>query len=88
MNDSRSGRCHTGFIAQQMRDALAETGLARQDLAALVQQGYDSEAEDGGGGQYSIRYGELIALNTAMVQQLLRRVDALESEVRALKGES
>ncbi len=88
MNDSRSGRCHTGFIAQQMRDALAETGLARQDLAALVQQGYDSEAEDGGGGQYSIRYGELIALNTAMVQQLLSRVDALESEVRALKGES
>ena len=53
-----------------------------------MQQGYDSEAEDGGGGQYSIRYGELIALNTAMVQQLLRRVDALESEVRALKGES
>ena len=36
MNDSRSGRCHTGFIAQQMRDALAETGLARQDLACAA----------------------------------------------------
>ena len=86
MNSSRSERFHTGFIAQQLRDALTESGLSSQDLAALVQQDYDPAAEDGGGGQYSIRYGELIALNTAMVQQLLARVDALEPEVKQLKG--
>ncbi|RKJ79171.1 hypothetical protein D7X33_08490 [Butyricicoccus sp. 1XD8-22] len=88
MNDSRSGRYHTGFIAQQLRDALTETGLTRQDLAALVQQDYDREAEDGGGGAYSIRYGELIALNTAMLQNLMAQVDALKAEVRTLKGGS
>lgn len=86
MNSSRSERFHTGFIAQQLRDALIESGLASQDLAALVQQDYDPAAEDGGGGQYSIRYGELIPLNTAMVQALMARVDALEAEVKQLKG--
>jgi len=86
MNSSRSERFHTGFIAQQLRDALIESGLASQDLAALVQQNYDPAAEDGGSGQYSIRYGELVALNTAMVQQLLARVDALEAEVKHWKG--
>ncbi len=86
MNSSRSERFHTGFIAQQLRDALIGSGLASQDLAALVQQDYDPAAEDGGSGQYSIRYGELVALNTAMVQQLLARVDALEAEVKHLKG--
>ena len=53
---------------------------------SLVQQDYDPAAEDGGGGQYSIRYGELISLNTAMVQALMARVDALEAEVKQLKG--
>ena len=86
MNSSRSERFHTGFIAQQLRDALTESGLSSQDLAALVQQDYDPAAEDGGGGQYSIRYGELISLNTAMVQALMARVDALEAEVKQLKG--
>ena len=51
-----------------------------------MQQDYDPAAEDGGGGQYSIRYGELISLNTAMVQALMARVDALEAEVKQLKG--
>ena len=86
MNSSRSGRVHTGFIAQQMRDALLANGLDTQDLAALVQKGYDAEAEDGGDGLYSIRYSELIALNTAMVQSLLARVDALESRLQAQEG--
>ena len=86
MNSSRSERFHTGFIAQQLRDALTESGLSSQDLAALVQQDYDPAAEYGGGGQYSIRYGELIPLNTAMVQALMARVDALEAEVKQLKG--
>lgn len=78
MNASRSWRFHTGFVAQQVRDALEAGGLGRGDLAALVQQDYDPQAQDGGGGQYSIRYGELVALNTAMVQSLMARVDALE----------
>ena len=83
VNGSRSDRTHTGFIAQQMRDALTENGLDSQELAALVQKNYNAEAQDGGDGYYSIRYSELIALNTAMVQSLLDRVDALEQRLAA-----
>ncbi len=88
MNNNRSGRFHTGFIAQQMRDALAAGGLTRQDFAALVQQDYNPQAEDGGGGRYSIRYGELAALNTAMIQALLAKVDALEHKIEQMKGDA
>lgn len=68
----KSDRYHTGFIAQEVEQAIADSGLTNQDLAALV---HGSEAE---GGLYAIRYGELIALNTAMIQRLMARVDALE----------
>lgn len=82
MNGSRSGRYHTGFVAQQLREALETGGLNGQDLAALVQTDYDPQAENGGDGLYSIRYAELIALNTAMVQALTARVEALEAAFR------
>ncbi len=83
-NDGKSGRFHTGFIAQQLRDALFAAGLTAQDLAALVQQGYTPDGENDGA--YSIRYTELVALNTAMVQRLTARVEALEDEVSQLRG--
>lgn len=70
-NNGSSGRYHTGFIAQEMAQAIGENGLTTQDLAALIRDE---------NGQYAIRYGELIALNTAFIQQLLERVDALEQK--------
>lgn len=73
-----SDRFHTGFIAQEVERAVSEGGLTNQDLAALV------KGEDG---MYAIRYAEMIALNTAMVQKLMDRVDVLEAEIKQLKGE-
>lgn len=84
-NDGMSGRFHTGFIAQQMRDALNESNLTQQDFAALVQQNYDSSAENGGDGIYSIRYCELISLNTAMIQKLMNQIDELKAEIKEVK---
>lgn len=72
-----SDRFHTGFIAQEMEQAIADGGLTNQDLAALVQ------GEDG---MYAIRYAELIALNTAMIQKLMDENDALKDRVAALEG--
>ena len=69
-NNGTSDRFHTGFIAQEVEQAIADSGLDNRDLAALVKD------EDG---MYAIRYAELIALNTAMIQRLLDRVDALEA---------
>lgn len=88
-----SGRRHTGFIAQEVEEALRMGGKTTMDLAAL---GYDPDArryedneqtpETAGQGCYKIRYTELIALNTAMLQKLMTRVDELEQEIAALKG--
>lgn len=69
-NNGTSDRYHTGFIAQEVEQALADGKLTTQDLAALVR------GEDG---RYAIRYAELIALNTAFIQRLMDRVDALEA---------
>lgn len=77
LNDGTSGRYHTGFIAQDLETAVAQGGLTTQDFAALV---VDET------GRYSVRYTELIALNTAMIQSLLGRVDALEAKIKALEN--
>lgn len=78
MVNGTSDRYHTGFIAQDIKAALDESGLTAQDLAALVQRDYDPLSSENDG-LYSVRYEEMIALNTAMIQNLLMRVQALES---------
>lgn len=86
MIDGTSNRYHTGFVAQDIKSALEESGLSSQDLAALIQVDYDPLAAENNG-MYSVRYEEMIALNTAMIQQLMEKIDNLESEIRFLKGE-
>lgn len=82
MRGRQDGPQHIGFIAQEMKSALEADGMAMDDLAALSQFPGNGQEE----GMYTIRYGELAALNTAMIQSLLARVDALENEVNELKG--
>ena len=71
-----SGRNHTGFIAQEMEEAILNNGLTTMDVASLVkdpnEEGYSVENPF-----YRIRYSEMIALNTYMIQQLWNRVDEL-----------
>ena len=59
----------------------------RADFAAY---GFDPHARryDGTGetGLWRVRYGELVALNTAMVQRLMARVDRLEERLTALES--
>lgn len=76
-NNGTSDRFHTGFIAQEVEQAIADSGLDTKDLAALVKD------EDG---MYALRYAELIALNTAMIQRLMTRVDELEERLKKLEG--
>ncbi len=76
-NNGTSDRYHTGLIAQELEQAILDGGLTTKDLAALVK---DEE------GVYAIRYGELIALNTAFIQKLMGKVEALEAELATLKG--
>lgn len=70
----RVGRLHSGFVAQDVEEALGDAGLGYADFAALVKDpGLDPE--------YSLAYGEFAALNTYMIQKLMRRVEELELSV-------
>ena len=71
--DGESGRLHSGFIAQDVEEAAAESGISTKDLAFLC---IDKD------GNYGLRYEELIALQTKVIQDLMARVEALEEKVK------
>lgn len=77
-----SHRFHTGFIAQNVRNAIRQAGLSERDFAALCtfndQDGIDYLA---------LRYEEFIAINTWQIQLLKRRVAELENIVASLQNE-
>ncbi len=70
---SDSGRTHTGFIAQEVEAAAKECGIESTDLAFLCK---DKE------GNYGLRYEELIAIQTKVIQDLMERVERLEKEAK------
>jgi len=70
--DGESGRTHTGFIAQEVEEAAIECGIGSKDLAFVC---IDAD------GSYGLRYEELIAIQTKVIQDLLDRVEALENIV-------
>lgn len=71
--DGDSGRTHTGFIAQEVEEAAAESSINNKDLAFLC---IDEE------GNYGLRYEELIAIQTQVIQDLMARVERLENIVK------
>ena len=79
--DGTSGRTHTGFISQDIEDALAVCGLTSTDFATFIKspledkQGRVIEGEY----RYGVRYEELIALCVSQIQALKERVSALEA---------
>lgn len=84
MNDGTSGRYHTGFIAQDVEEAMKEAGISDLELAAFIKSPAEEETKEGikqcpeKGFLYGLRYEEFIALNTMMIQDLINRVEELE----------
>ena len=74
--DGTSDRTHTGFIAQEVEEAARESGMGLHDIAAIV---IDSD------GRYSLRYQELIAVQTLAIHDLKFEVDELTRRVAALE---
>ena len=72
MRDGRSGRLHTGYIAQEVEEALGKAGLTNGDFAGLVINPETDTFE------YGLRYADFSALHTYMIQRLEERVRALE----------
>ena len=89
-NNGSSDRLHIGFVAQDVEAALTQSGLTTKDFAGIVINDYgkdvdedDYKGKDFYPHQYSLRYGEFIALNTHMIQKLYKRVEALEARLAA-----
>lgn len=89
MNNGTSNRLHIGFIAQDIEENLAANGLTSLDFAGFIKSPEYSEVTRSGvpleGAEivdyrYALRYGEFVALNTYMIQQLYKRIEALEGK--------
>ena len=78
-NDGTSDRLHTGFIAQEVQEALDKSNIDSQDFAGLVVFDRGTENE-----LWTLRYEEFIALNTSEIQKLKSRVAELERKLESL----
>lgn len=65
---------HTGFIAQDVQDALVSSGLSEKDFAGLSFPKHDGDI-------YGLAYTSFVSLNTYMIQELMQRIDLLEQIV-------
>ena len=83
--EGTSDRTHFGFIAQEMLNAIEQSGMSTKDTAAFVSV---ESARDGfEGEEFAIRYGEIVALNTYMIQKLIAQNNELLDEITRLKNE-
>lgn len=78
--DGTSGRYHTGFIAQEVQEALRAAGIDEKEFAAVCTFDQGTENEFMG-----LRYEEFIALNTWQIQKLKATIKALEERVAKLE---
>ena len=67
-----SGRMHAGFVAQEVEQAMQECGISNEEFGGLIIQD---------NGEYGLRYEEFIALQTAVIQDLQKKVEELERRV-------
>lgn len=81
--DGTSGRYHTGFVAQNLLDAITSSGLTEKDFAGYI-SGYN---ESVGAAASSIRYEEIIALCVNSIQQIKKQIRNIGEEIKELKGE-
>lgn len=86
-NDGTSERWHGGFIAQDCEDAVLGAGLTSRDYAMYCKSPVYKLDENGDetneieGYDYSVRYTEIIPLNTYEIQKLKKRVAELEARI-------
>ena len=84
-NNGTSNRYHTGFIAQDVENAIILAGLTTQDFAGLVIDKQINENTNQEESQYYLRYEEFIALNTLEIQKLKERIKILENKISEMQ---
>jgi hypothetical protein len=71
-NNGTSGRLHTGFIAQEVYEAMENAGLSSEEFACVC---VDDK------GEWGVRYSEIIPLNTYEIQKLKKEVAELKAKI-------
>lgn len=94
-------RDHIGFIAQEVEEALLDSGLTTENFAGIVIERdvtmnpkYDSNLSDEENKAneeqydtlYSLRYEEFVALNTRMIQKLNQEIEQMKMELNELRN--
>ena len=74
LNNGTSGRFHTGFIAQEVEDAMRACGIDSQEFA-----GWAAAKLDDGSETYFLRYSEFIPILWAKVREQEARIRRLEA---------
>ena len=91
--DSDFGRHHSGFIAQEVEDAMNNNNLDYTDFGALLKIPVDKDGEELNINneeqmarfvdyEYGLRYGEFTALNTYMIQEAHKEIEELKEIVK------
>ena len=79
-NAGESNRYHTGYIAQELVQALEDAGLTTQDFAGVMLEEPGTENEC-----WYLRRDEFVALNTWQIQKLKPRMSAAEEKIKLLE---
>ena len=86
--DGTSGRTHTGFISQDIEDALEPSGLTSLDFATFIKSPKEDEEGQVIEGEYiyGLRYEEIIALCVKRIQDNDKKIAELEKQVAQLEA--
>lgn len=76
-----SGVRHTGFIAQDVKDVLAESGLTLEDFGCISKRTVTDPKTQEKRVEYSLGYNEFIALCVDQIHMLKKRVTDLEAKI-------
>lgn len=76
LNSGTSDRYHTGYIAQEVEEAMHETGVDGQEFGGFIK-----DKDEDGNDIYMLRYGEFDAIYAAKIKQLEARIAELEERL-------
>lgn len=81
-------RIHCGLIAQEVNDAAIKNGLSSITFAGICRDKLDTPLSDGRTEKWGLAYNEFTAITIKMVQNAIKGLRNLDSELDKLKQEN